>query len=102
MEEGKRIIKNNNDEAHNFIHGGFLVPHAPARRDELETDTIRVTICHVFAVRRDCSAQDTILKRVGCELPQLRLGLWIGRKAMHSGKPRDYARDQERNNSSHR
>src|ERR1019366_1432668 len=66
-----------------------------ARRDELETDTIRVTICHVFAVWRDCSAQDTILKRVGCELPQLQLRWRLSGRRPDSVEPENCACDQK-------
>jgi hypothetical protein len=54
-----------------------------ACRDELEADSVRVTVCQVFAIGRNCPGHNPILKRIVCELPQLQL---TGR--LHGTRPR--------------
>src|SRR5258708_31619891 len=70
-----------------------------ACRDELESDPLRVTVCHVFAIGRNCPTCHRVFERIDGELPKLgilqRLYGWL----LVSGEPDERQREGYYKNS---
>src|ERR1700730_8863782 len=66
-----------------------------ACRDELDAHPLRVTVCQVFAIGRNCPGQDSILERICGELAKLQLWCRLLGGRFELSKPENCASDRQ-------